>query len=111
MTRSEAREQAFIVLFEKIFDEESSISEIIENAQELIKINGFARTLLLKIEDNLDKIDDSIENNVRGWAVQRLPKVSLAILRLAIGEMMFIEEVPVGVSVNEAFELTKKYGT
>ncbi len=113
MTRSEAREQAFIVLFEKIFDEESTISEIIENAQEaeLIKINGFANTLLLKIEENLDKIDDSIKNNVKGWAVQRLPKVSLAILRLAIGEMMFVEEVPVGVSVNEAVELTKKYGT
>ncbi len=113
MTRSEAREQAFIVLFEKIFDEEASISEIIKNAQEseLIKINSFAGTLLSKIEENIAIIDKSVEDNAKGWAVQRLPKVSLAILRLAVGEMMFVEEVPVGVSVNEAIELTKKYGT
>ncbi len=113
MTRSEAREQAFIVLFEKLFDKESTISEIIENAQqaELIKINGFAQTLLNKIEENANSIDEVIENNLKGWSMQRLPKVSLAVLRLAIGEMMFVEEVPAGVSVNEAVEITKKYGT
>ena len=113
MTRSEAREQAFIVLFEKIFDNESAISEIIKNAQEaeLIKINGFAQSLLEAIETNALKIDDVIEANLKGWSLQRLPKVSLAVLRLAIGEMLFIDDVPAGVSVNEAVELTKKYGT
>lgn len=113
MTRSEAREQAFIVLFEKIFDNESAISEIIKNAQEadLIKINAFAQNLLTVIEDNAEKIDEMIEINLKGWSIQRLPKVSLAVLRLAIGEMMFVEDVPAGVSVNEAVELTKKYGT
>lgn len=113
MTRSEAREQAFIVLFEKIFDSESSLSEIIEKAKEaeLIKINGFAQNLLSKIEDNAEVIDEIVEKNLKGWSIQRLPKVSLAVLRLAIGEMMFIEDVPAGVSVNEAVELTKKYGT
>ena len=113
MTRSEAREQAFIVLFEKLFDDESTISEIIKNAQEaeLIKINGFAQTLLNKIEENAAVIDGVIEKNLKGWSMQRLPKVSLAVLRLAIGEMMFAEDVPAGVSVNEAVEITKKYGT
>ncbi len=113
MTRSEAREQAFIVLFEKIFDEESAISEIIKNAQEaeLIKINGFAQSILTAIEENSSKVDEVIENNLKGWSIQRLPKVSLAVLRLAIGEMLFVDDVPAGVSVNEAVELTKKYGT
>lgn len=113
MTRSEAREQAFIVLFEKIFDSESTISEIISSAEEaeLIKINGFAQNLLGQIEANSTVIDTAIENNLKGWSIQRLPKVSLAVLRLAIGEMMYVDDVPAGVSVNEAVELTKKYGT
>ncbi len=113
MTRSEAREQAFIVLFEKIFDSELTISEIIENAQEaeLIKINGFAKTLLVAVENNYETIDSLISENSRGWTIERLPKTALAIMRLAIGEMIYVDEVPAGVSVNEAVELCKKYGT
>lgn len=113
MTRSEAREQAFMVLFEKTFSDEVTVGEIIENAKEaeLIKINGFAEALLKDVESNLDAIDKKIEENLRGWTVRRLPKVSLAVLRLAIGEMLFSDEVPVGVAVNEAVELVKKYGT
>lgn len=113
MTRSEAREQAFIVLFEKIFNNEDSITEIVENAQEaeLIKINGFAKTLLSFAQDNSDAIDETIMSNLKGWSIQRLPKVSLAILRLAVAEIMYCDEVPAGVSVNEAVELAKKYGT
>lgn len=113
MTRSEAREQAFMVLFEKSFSNETTIREIIETAEEaeLIKINSFAHSLLTCVEDNADAIDKIIEENLRGWSLQRLPKVSLAVLRLAIGEMMYSQDVPAGVSVNEAVELMKKYGT
>ncbi len=113
MTRSEAREQAFIVLFEKIFDKDSTITQIVENAQEaeLIKINGFAKTLLAAVESNIETIDNLISENSRSWSIDRLPNVSVAVMRLAIGEMMFVDEVPAGVSVNEAVELSKKYGT
>jgi N utilization substance protein B len=113
MTRSEAREQAFIVLFEKIFDNESTIGQIVENATEaeLIKINAFAEALLKSVDENAELIDNTIAEFSKGWSLERLPKVSLAILRLAIGEMKFVEDVPTGVSVNEAVELTKKYGT
>lgn len=113
MTRSEAREQAFIVLFEKIFDNESTIGQIVENATEaeLIKINAFAEALLKSVDENAQLIDNTIAEFSKGWSLERLPKVSLAILRLAIGEMKFVEDVPTGVSVNEAVELTKKYGT
>lgn len=113
MTRSEAREQAFMVLFEKTFSDETTISEIIENAREaeLIKINAFADSVLTCVENNAESIDKLIEENSRGWSVKRLPKVSLAVLRLAIGEMLYCDDVPAGVSVNEAVELVKKYGT
>lgn len=113
MTRSEAREQAFIVLFEKIFDNESDIWQIVESAKEaeLIKINNFAENLLKAVTDNAECIDGIISEYSKSWSIERLPKVSLAILRLAISEMKFVDDVPTGVSVNEAVELTKKYGT
>lgn len=113
MTRREAREQAFLVLFEKTFFEDISISEIVSDAEEaeLIKINTFADVILKAVENNIEAIDSVIVENAKGWSVSRLPKVSLAVLRLAIGEMKFVDDVPAGVSVNEAVELMKKYGT
>ena len=113
MTRREAREQAFMVLFEKIFDDESTISEIVEIAKEneLIKINNFAEALLKAVEDNSEEVDSVIEANLQDWTLSRLPKVSLAVLRLAVAEIKYIDEVPDGVAVNEAVELAKKYGT
>ena len=113
MTRREAREQAFIVLFEKIFDNDSTISEIIATAKEaeLIKINSFAENILNMVEEHFSEIDEAIEANSQDWTLARLPKVSLAILRLAVAEIKYIDEVPNGVAVNEAVELAKKYGT
>ena len=113
MTRREAREQAFIVLFEKIFDNDATISEIIATAKEaeLIKINSFAESILNVVEEHFDEIDSIIETNSQDWTLARLPKVSLAILRLAVAEIRYIDDVPNGVAVNEAVELAKKYGT
>ena len=113
MTRREAREQAFIVLFEKIFDDESTITEIVETAKEaeLIKINSFAENTLNAVEEHFSEIDEIIEANSQDWTLGRLPKVSLAILRLAVAEIKYIDDVPNGVAVNEAVELAKKYGT
>ena len=113
MTRREAREQAFIVLFEKIFDEESTISEIVATAKEteLIKINSFAENTLIAVEENIAVIDEIIEANSQDWTISRLPKVTLAILRLAVAEIRYVDDVPNGVAVNEAVELAKKYGT
>ncbi len=113
MTRSEAREQAFFVLFEKSFCDDLTINEILETAQEadLIRVNNFAKILLGFAEENAQTIDDIITANLRGWTIQRLPKVSLSVLRLAVSEIKFVDEVPAGVTVNEAVELVKKYGT
>lgn len=113
MTRREAREQAFIVLFEKIFDNDATISEIVATAKEaeLIKINSFAENILNVVEEHSSEIDGIIETNSQDWTLARLPKVSLAILRLAVAEIKYIDEVPNGVAVNEAVELAKKYGT
>lgn len=113
MTRHEAREQAFAVIFEKSFNESASFQEIIDGAQEceLVKINGFAGSLLNIVEENFEKIDETITESLVNWNLQRLPKVSLAVLRLAVAEILFNEEVPVSVSVNEAVEIAKTFGS
>ncbi len=113
MTRHEAREQAFAVIFEKSFNEAASFQEIIDGAQEceLVKINGFAGSLLNIVEENFEKIDETIKGSLVNWSLQRLPKVSLAVLRLAVAEILFNEDVPVSVSVNEAVEIAKTFGS
>ena len=113
MTRHEAREQAFAVIFEKIFNESVTFDEIISGAEEcgLVKVNGFAGSVLRALEENFARVDEVIEGNLVGWSLQRLPKVSLAVLRLAVTEILFLEDVPNNVSVNEAVEIAKTYGT
>ena len=113
MTRKEERELAFTLVFEKIFNDELSIEEIANNAVEarFIEENAFAFSLAQLTYENCEEIDRIINENSVGWKVGRLPKVSLAILRLAVAEIKYIDDVPNGVAVNEAVELAKKYGT
>lgn len=111
MKRKLAREQAFILIFERGFLD-YSIDEIIENAtsaRDMID-DAFARELAVGVFENLDLIDEKIEKNIRGWAISRVSRVSLAIMRLAVYEMLFIENIPISVSINEAVELAKTYG-
>lgn len=60
--------------------------------------------------DKKDEIDGLIQNHARGWSLERMPKVDLAIMRLAIYELRFRKDIPWNVSINEAVELAKKYG-
>jgi N utilization substance protein B len=57
-----------------------------------------------------EEIDGLIENHAKGWSLERMPKVDLAIMRLAIYELRFRKDIPWNVSINEAVELAKKYG-
>ena len=60
--------------------------------------------------DNLPEIDKRIEETANSWKISRMGKVDLTVLRLAVYEMEFDEDVPVGVAINEAVELAKKFG-
>ena len=112
MTRRQAREQAFVNLFEKTFHPETELDDILEISRELnlLEVDDYASDLARKTWDKLFDIDELIEKNSIGWRINRISKVSLAILRLAACEMLYIPEVPVSVSINEAVELCKKYG-
>ncbi|EJF39892.1 transcription antitermination factor NusB [Clostridium sp. MSTE9] len=111
MTRREEREQAFILVFQQLINR-NTIEEIIDAAEESaeIRIAEFAERLASGVEKNNAVVDDKIEKNIRGWSMTRLSKVSFALLRVAIYEMMFVDSIPVSVSINEAVDLAKKYG-
>ena len=113
MTRKEARNQAFVLIFEKGINNES-VEDILEAAKECREFledeDGYTVKVFTGVFDNLDEIDGIITDNIsKGWTINRISKVSLAILRLAIYEIKFMDEIPDAVSVDEAVELCKTY--
>lgn len=111
MTRREEREQAFILVFQQLINR-NTIEEIIDASEESaeIRIAEFSERLASGVEENNAVVDDKIEKNIRGWSMTRLSKVSFALLRVAVYEMMFVDSIPISVSINEAVDLAKKYG-
>lgn len=112
MKRSESREQAFIILFEMAFHDDKTVYELITAATENrdLEIDSFARNLAEKTGEMRIFLDDIINKYSLKWKVERISKVAASILRMALCEMMYIEGVPVGATINEAVELAKKYG-
>jgi transcription antitermination factor NusB len=111
MKRREAREQAFILIFERSINHDTT-EEIIDAAEMSsdVRIDEFAEKIAAGAEKNEAVLDGYIEQSIRGWKMNRLSKVSLALLRMAVYEIMFEKEIPVSVSINEAIDLAKKYG-
>lgn len=111
MKRSEAREQAFCVLFEQAVSGET-VDEILHTAAEARDFvpNSFAESEAFGVEEHKEEIDNAISEFIRGWSLTRLSKVTVSVLRLAAYEIMFDKSIPGGVSINEAVELAKQYG-
>ena len=111
MKRRAEREQAFILLFERTVNQETT-EQIIENAalSRDMEISDFAMHIAKGVEANEAEIDAKIESSTLGWKINRLSKVSLALLRLAVYEMLYEADIPVSVSINEVIDLAKKYG-
>ncbi len=111
ITRREAREQAFALVFEMIFND-APVDELIQGAAQCrdITIDPYAVEAAAAVREHQEELDAVIDRFSSKWKVGRLPKVTVSILRLAICEMDYIEGVPVGAVINEAVELAKKYG-
>lgn len=112
MNRRKSRELAMKLLFE-ISINKNDFEEVINNYKEEndnkdIDFNYVTR-VLKGIEDNREEIDSKIQKNLSGWKMERVSKVSISILRLAVYEILFEDEIPMKVSVNEAVELSKNY--
>lgn len=106
MKRSQEREQAFCLVFQSMFNFDSSLEIYEEN---IASVGEYARSVADGVSLKTDDLDNLIEKYSKGWKVKRLPKVNLAILRLAVYEILYVDEVPASVAINEAVELAKKY--
>lgn len=112
ITREVARQNAFIILFEKLFNE-YPIAELIEDAKENLEMEFDDFTCLLISEtdkkENREKADKLIEDNLKNWTLNRISKPSLVILRLSVTELIGFADIPYKVTINEYVELSKKY--
>lgn len=110
MKRSEIREAAFLLIFEKLFNDEP-IEDIIELAKEVdeYEINEAAQKLFSSVVDKADELDKLITGYSEKRQLSRIPRVSLAILRLALYEIIYDEKVPQNVAISEAVILSKKF--
>ncbi len=113
-SRKLAREMAVEFLFQIEFQRES-IKEQVENFLDSLGEENFDKDYFYEIINGVinsqKEIDEIISNKAIGWKLERIAKIDLAILRVAIYEMKHREDIPVGVSINEAVELGKKFGT
>lgn len=112
MTRRQAREAAFALLFELTFSDEG-MEAVLQDAKEAQTLpeDAFALKLASGAADKLEELDRKIEAASDKWKMTRISRVSLSVMRLALYEVLYCEEIPVSVSINEAVELAKKYGT
>ncbi|MEG0615567.1 MAG: transcription antitermination factor NusB [Oscillospiraceae bacterium] len=110
MTRRETRESAFILLFESLFRDDSP-DEIIELASEIddFKVNDGIKKMFKETLEHSAETDEIISKLSEKRQIERIPKVSLAILRLALYEIIFDENVPQDAAINEAVLLSKKF--
>lgn len=128
MSRKQAREIALHLIFEMGFrnleteemledrlDESilSSISEEIKLYASKIteKDASYIKEVVNGVAHHVQELDELIEKNAKGWSMKRISRMTIAVLRLAIYEMKYVSDVPVGVAINEAVELAKTYET
>lgn len=117
MTRKEIRSSIFTILFRLDFTAPEEFSEQIDFAVEDLsegrkfsdKDESYIRNKASDVAAKLADIDALIGANAQGWKIPRIGKAELTILRLAVYEMNYDEEVPVRVAINEAVELSKVY--
>ena len=115
MKRRELREHIFELLFRVEFNSPEEMQEQVrlffENLGEIEdKDRDYIKQKYAHIIEKLPEIDALLGEAAEGWKVSRMGKADLTILRLAVYEMKYDEDVPVGVAVNEAVELAKKFG-
>jgi N utilization substance protein B len=112
LERRKSRHQALHILYQReIIDQ--SVGSILEEGS-LIEDDGdpsdFCRELLVGVEANQSRIDGVIESISENWVISRMPLVDRSILRQAAYEILYLDEIPDSVSINEAVEMAKVYG-
>lgn len=106
--RTDAREQAVMLLYEA---EQRGVSSLALIEERVIASPELATQLITGVEDYRSEIDASIVAHAKGWALERMPALDRAILRLGIYELTHRLDVPIAVVIDEAVELAKRFST
>ena len=113
-TRSEARDAAFTQVFQMGMHEDDMdviLDELLKERPECETNLGYIKQIIDGVSTHKEELEELIKKNLKqGWSVSRISKTSLAIMKLAIFEMKYVEDVPAQVAINEAVELAKRYG-
>ena len=115
MIRSEQREHIFKMLFKIEFKDAEDMPERLKNYFELLedaadKDREYIQKKYEAVIAKMPEIDSLLNENAKGWKTTRMNKVDLSVLRLAVYEMKWDEDIPEGVAINEAVELAKRFG-
>ena len=117
MNRYELRDRVFKLLFRIEFNSAEDMNEQIDlfcNDEEYGTVEEkdaeYVKVKYNAVIEHLEEIDKLINDNTTGWDTKRMGKVDVTVLRLAIYEMCFDEDIPAGVAINEAVEIAKTYG-
>ena len=116
MTRSEMIEHVFKLIFRVPFHDKNELREQIDfYFDDLTDVNEkdyeYIKNKALLVCELSDELDEKINSVSEGWPVDRIGKAELAIMRLAVYEMLYDDDIPVNVAINEAVELAKSYGS
>lgn len=115
MTRRALREQVFKMLFRVEFHDAEEMKEqaVLFDEEEFCseKDKEYITKKFENIVEKITEIDAAVNEVAKGWKTTRMGKVDLTIIRLAVYEMKYEEDIPVKVAINEAVELAKQYGT
>ncbi|MBB5148779.1 MULTISPECIES: transcription antitermination factor NusB [Ureibacillus] len=109
MKRHEIREKALQVLFQ-LENTDLTLEEAISHIIEDNEMNPFFKTLVYGVTKKLQEIDHQLEEKLENWSLYRLPKIERTILRLALYELLYMDETPSAVVLDEAIELAKTFG-
>ena len=111
--KRERRNALLEILFESEFRKDESPEDIYllsaEERELSQEVRNYVKTVYFDLVDKLEVIDGYINGAAAGWKTARISKLSLCILRLATYEMLYVEDVPAVIAINEAVELSKKY--
>jgi transcription antitermination protein NusB len=113
MTRSEAREVLMHILFQMDAQDDCSdeLRDLLLAGKTIPEQHqAYITTIFAIVKEHLQELDDLINRHSDKWATKRMPKTDLAVLRLATAEIVYADDIPAAVSIDEAVEMSKKYG-
>ena len=111
LNRTMAREAVFTLLFEPEFKQNEAREDIFDLSSENreIEADEYVRRTYFGVCEHLGELDELINRHAKGWKTSRISRVSRSIIRLCVYELLYCDDIPANVSINEAIELCKRF--